>query len=75
MVTDFCTVAQMVARPNHHIVAYTHGWLDGLVLRDKAIVAYREVRPGRGLAANVRDHRVACRLGLLILSLGEGGSA
>ena len=48
MVIYLAAMADMVARPNHHVVADLDGRLDRLVFENESVVADRQVRPGDG---------------------------
>ena len=71
MVAYFGSMAQVVARPDHHIVANANGRLDSLVFQDEAVVADGQVWPGGGLAAHIGGQCVAGGLGLLVLFLTQ----
>src|SRR3546814_14346068 len=67
MVLDLRPVPQVVAAPDHHVVADLDRRLDGLVLQNEAIVTDTEVRPDDRTRADVGGKPVSGRLRAMAL--------
>src|SRR3546814_4521067 len=68
MVLDLRPVPQVVAAPDHHVVADLDRRLDGLVLQNEAIVTDTEVRPDDRTRADVRSEEQTSELQSLMRS-------
>src|SRR3546814_19756375 len=66
MVLDLRPVPQVVAAPDHHVVADLDRRLDGLVLQNEAIVTDTEVRPDDRTRADVGGKPVSGRLRAMV---------
>src|SRR3546814_7164705 len=69
MVLDLRPVPQVVAAPDHHVVADLDRRLDGLVLQNEAIVTDTEVRPDDRTRADVGGKPVSGRPRPMLLVL------
>jgi hypothetical protein len=58
VIADGGVMADVIATPHHHVIADGDEGLNGVVLKDKAVIATGEARPGGRFRADLGNQRI-----------------